>query len=166
VPRPPEGRDFAAEATLLLKPDPDLSVQVDVSVHVQVLESTKADLQAAAVQSAPSARAIPSALTTTRRQSRKPKVQSAPSARAIPSALTTTRRQSRKPKVQSAPSARAIPSESLALIDWQQAYLDLLAYKERKGLNNLLILPETPRQIVAQVPCTLIAEDSVLRPKT
>jgi hypothetical protein len=116
VPRPPEGRDFAAEATLLLEPDTDLSVQVDVSVHVQVLESTKADLQAAAVQSAP--------------------------------------------------SARAIPSESLALIDWQQAYLDLLAYKERKGLKNLLILPETPRQIIAQVPCTIIAEDSVLRPKT
>jgi hypothetical protein len=55
--------------------------------------------------------------------------------------------------------ARPIPPESLAFIDWQQAYLDLLAYKERKGLKNLLILPETPRQIIAQVPCTIVAED-------
>jgi len=116
VPRPPEGRDFAAEATLLLKPDPDLSVQVDVSVHVQALESGRAGLQSATVQSAQ--------------------------------------------------AARPIPPESLAFIDWQQAYLDLLAYKERKGLKNLLILPETPRQIIAHVPCTLIAEDSVLRPQT
>jgi hypothetical protein len=116
VPRPPEGRDFAAEATLVLTPDPDLSVQVDVSVHVHALESTRAGLQAAAVQSAQ--------------------------------------------------SACPIPPESLAFIDWQQAYLDLLAYKERKGLKNLLILPETPRQIIAQVPCTIVAEDSVLRPQT
>jgi hypothetical protein len=116
VPRPPEGRDFAAEATLVLKPDTDLSVQVDVSVHVQALESGRAGLQSATVQSAQ--------------------------------------------------AARPIPSESLAFIDWQQAYLDLLAYKERKGLKNLLILPETPRQIIAQVPCTLIAEDSVLHPQT
>jgi len=116
VPRPPEGRDFAAEATLLLEPDTDLSVQVDVSVHVQALESGRAGLQSA--------------------------------------------------KVQSAQAARPIPPESLAFIDWQQAYLDLLAYKERKGLKNLLILPETPRQIIAEVPCTIIAEDSVLRPQT
>jgi hypothetical protein len=116
VPRPPEGRDFAAEATLLLKPDTDLSVQVDVSVHVQALESGRAGLQSATVQSAQ--------------------------------------------------AARPIPPKSLAFIDWQQAYLDLLAYKERKGLKNLLILPETPRQIIAQVPCTLIAEDSVLHPQT
>lgn len=116
APRPPEGRDFAGEVTLVLAPDPRLSVQVDVSVHVQALESTRAGLQAAAVQS-----------------------------------------------VQ---LARPIPPESLAFIDWQQAYLDLLAYKERKGLKNLLILPETPRQIIAQVPCTLIAEDAVLCPQT
>jgi hypothetical protein len=92
------------------------SVQVDVSVHVQALESGRAGLQSATVQSAQ--------------------------------------------------AARPIPPESLALIDWQQAYLDLLAYKERKGLKNLLILPETPRQIIAQVPCTIIAEDSVLHPQT
>jgi hypothetical protein len=116
VPHPPEGRDFAAEATLLLQPDPDLSVQVDVSAHVQALESHTDGVREIAATSAQ--------------------------------------------------QACSIPPTSLALIDWQHAYLDLLAYKERKGLNNLLILPETPCQIIAHVPCTLIAEDSVLRPHT
>jgi len=68
--------------------------------------------------------------------------------------------------VQSAQSPHPIPSESLTFIDWQQAYLDLLAYKERKGLKNLIIRPEVPRQIIAQVPCTLVAEESVLRPQS
>jgi hypothetical protein len=99
-----------------LKPDPDLSVQVDVSAHVQALESHPDGVREIAATSAQ--------------------------------------------------QACSIPPTSLALIDWQQAYLDLLAYKERKGLNNLLILPETPRQIIAHVPCTLIAEDSVLCPHT
>jgi hypothetical protein len=116
VPRPPEGRDFAAEATLLLEPDTDLSVQVDVSVHVQALESGRAGLQSATAQSAQ--------------------------------------------------AARPIPPESLAFIDWQQAYLDLLAYKERKGITNLLIRPETLHQIVEQDTVKVVAEDSVLRPQT
>ena len=116
VPRPPEGRNFVAETTLLLEPDEKIPVQVDMSVHVQALESTRTGLYEA--------------------------------------------------KVQSAQSARSIPSQSLAFIDWQQAYLDLLAYKERKGLRNLLILPETLREIVAQSSCTIVAEDVVLHPQT
>jgi hypothetical protein len=63
-------------------------------------------------------------------------------------------------------AARPIPPESLAFIDWQQAYLDLLAYKERKGLKNLLIRPETLRQIIEQDTVKVVAEDSVLRPQT
>ena len=116
VPRPPEGRNFAAETTLVLTPDSNLSVQVDVSVHVQALESTKTGLYAAAVQSAQ--------------------------------------------------TARLIPPESLDFIDWQQVYLDLLAYKERKGLKNLIIHPEAPCHIITQVSCSIVAEDSVLRPQT
>jgi len=116
VPRPPEGRDFAAEATLLLKPDPDLSVQVDVSAHVQALESHENGLREVAA--------------------------------------TSARR------------ARPIPPKSLALIDWQQAYLDLLAYKERKGLKNLLIRPETLRQIIEQDTVKVVAEEAVLCPQT
>jgi|GEM_PF-1035623 len=69
-------------------------------------------------------------------------------------------------EVRSAQSPRPIPPESLVWVDWQQAYLNMLAYKERKGLKNLVILPEAPRQIVEQVPCTVVAEESVLRPQS
>ncbi|WP_210756802.1 hypothetical protein [Caldichromatium japonicum] len=68
--------------------------------------------------------------------------------------------------------SQAIPAESLDLVDWQQAYFDLLAYKERKGLTNLLIRPETIRQIVElkndkAVPvCTVIADERVIRPQS
>jgi hypothetical protein len=62
--------------------------------------------------------------------------------------------------------AQPIPQESLAWLDWQQAYLHLLAYKERKGLKNLVICPETLRQIIEQVPCTVVAEESVFRPRS
>lgn len=121
VPRPPEGRNFAAEKTLVLEPDPEIPVQVDLSVRVQTMESTATGLHTADVR---------------------------------------------------AGQAQAIPAESLDLVDWQQAYLDLLAYKESKGLANLLIRPETLRQIVALkndkgIPvCTVIADEQVTRPKS
>jgi len=116
VPRPPEGRDFAAQTTLVLEPDQNLAVQVDLSVRAQALESTQAGLRTA--------------------------------------------------NLQSAQSPRPIPPESLALVDWQQAYLELLAYKESKGLKNLVIRPETPRQIIEQVSCKVVAEESTLRPQS
>jgi len=59
-----------------------------------------------------------------------------------------------------------IPVESLAWVDWERAYLDLLAYKERKGWTNLVIRPDTPRQIIESVPCPLIADEAVVRPET
>ncbi len=62
--------------------------------------------------------------------------------------------------------AQKLPAESLAWVDWERAYLDLLAYKERKGLTNLVIRPDTPRQIIENVPCTLIADEAVVRPQT
>jgi len=116
VPRAPEGRNFDAEVTLLLKADPKLDVQVDLSMHVQYLKSEKDRLYVSMMQSFQ--------------------------------------------------SARPIPKESLAFIDWQKAYLDLLAYKERKGLMNMLIFPETPRQIAEQESCKIIAEDQILYPQT
>ncbi|HWP82432.1 MAG TPA: DEAD/DEAH box helicase family protein [Bacteroidota bacterium] len=115
VPRPPEGRDFAAEWMLLLEPDTDTSVQVDLSIRVQAIESTRLGLHTADVH---------------------------------------------------AGQARKIPSENLAWVDWQQVYLDLLAYKEHKGLSNIVIQPETPRRIIEQVPYTIIADDAVLRPQS
>ena len=59
---------------------------------------------------------------------------------------------------------RTIPAESLVLVDWEQVYLDLLAYKARKGWRNLIIRPETPRQLLGQINYTLIADASVVRP--
>jgi len=58
-----------------------------------------------------------------------------------------------------------IAHDSLALVDWEQVYLDLLAYKARKGWANLIIHPHTPRQLIEQVPYTLIADDAVVRPR-
>ncbi|MGB9671142.1 MAG: restriction endonuclease subunit R, partial [Halothiobacillaceae bacterium] len=115
VPRPPQGRDFAAETALLLEPDSRIRVHVDMSVKVPALESTRLGLPTADVR---------------------------------------------------AGQSQAIPAESLAWVDWQQAYLDLLAYKARKGWSNLVIHPETPRRIIDQVPCTIAADEAVLWPQS
>jgi len=115
VPRTPEGRDFAAETDLLLEPDPNIRLQVDMSVRVHTMESTALGIHTAQVR---------------------------------------------------AGHAQKIPSESLAWVDWDRAYLDLLAYKERRGLTNLVIRPDTPRRIIESVPCTLIADEAVVRPET
>lgn len=63
-----------------------------------------------------------------------------------------------------------IPTESLEYVDWEQAYLDLLEYKEQKGLTNLVIRPDTPiRILTTKEPArlyTLVAEDAVVNPTT
>lgn len=61
---------------------------------------------------------------------------------------------------------RQIPPESLILVDWEQVYLDLLDYKAHKGWHNLIIRPETPRQLIEQVSYTLIADETVACPRT
>jgi hypothetical protein len=43
-----------------------------------------------------------------------------------------------------------IPAQILDLVDWERVYLELLAYKTRKGFTNLVIRPEKLRAIVAQ----------------
>ncbi len=60
-----------------------------------------------------------------------------------------------------------IPPESLALVDWDRAYLDLLRHKEQKGLDNLVICPDAPRHILgAEQPVYhLIAEENVVKPR-
>ena len=64
-------------------------------------------------------------------------------------------------------SERVIPRESLDLVDWQQAYLDLIEYTEQKGLSNLCILPDALRRIVADGErYSLIADESVVRPRS
>ncbi|MBN1383244.1 MAG: DEAD/DEAH box helicase family protein [Deltaproteobacteria bacterium] len=57
-----------------------------------------------------------------------------------------------------------IASESLALVDWEQAYLDLLVYKERKGLKNFVIRPAAPRKIIENGNYTLVVDEAVVKP--
>ena len=115
VPRPEEGRDFAAETLLLLTPDANIRLRVDLSVKVQAMESSAQGLQTAQVQ---------------------------------------------------AGHGNTIPSESLALVDWEQAFLDLLDYKAHKGWANLLVRPEAPRAILENVSYALVADEAVFRPRT
>ncbi len=61
---------------------------------------------------------------------------------------------------------RQIPAASLALVDWERLYLDLLDYKTRQGWRNLIIRPETPRQLIGQITYTLIADEAVVCPRT
>ncbi|MCL5422001.1 MAG: restriction endonuclease subunit R, partial [Nitrospirae bacterium] len=65
---------------------------------------------------------------------------------------------------------QSIPTENLELVDWEDAYLDLLEYKERKGLANMAIRPDTLKQIVMAAEPTrlysLVADDSIVNPKS
>lgn len=62
--------------------------------------------------------------------------------------------------------ARSLPPESLAWVDLEQTYLDMLAYKARKGLTNIIIRPQTLPQIIEQVPCTFIADRRIFAPQS
>jgi hypothetical protein len=59
-----------------------------------------------------------------------------------------------------------IPPKSFSLVDWEQVYLDLLIFKERKGLKNLVIRPETPRSIIVEGNYTIRADKSVVEPRS
>jgi len=118
VPRVPEDRHFAAEAAIVLEPDPDMPpVRVDMSLKVQAMESGA------------------TGITTI----------DARAGRDLP-----------------------IPEESLCLVDWERAYLDLLEYKERKGLRNLVIPPDAPKSIITTTEperlYRLVADEAVVRP--
>ena len=64
-------------------------------------------------------------------------------------------------------SERLIPSESLELVDWESVYLALFEYKEQKGLANLVIRPDAPRNILqAEMPVyRLVAEEALVKPR-
>lgn len=68
-------------------------------------------------------------------------------------------------RVQSGHGGR-IPDETLTLMDWEQAYLDLLDYKARRGWSNLVIRPETPLLILEKATYTLNADPAVFKPST
>jgi len=119
VPRVPEDRTFAEEVDILLEPDRDIRVRVDMSLKVQALESGDDGVTPVAVRAG----------------------------RDVPR-----------------------PAASLDLVDWQKVYLELLEYKERKGLTNLAIRTKTPRMIVAMSEparlYSLVADESVVEPRS
>lgn len=63
---------------------------------------------------------------------------------------------------------RSIPDASLRLVDWERVYLELLDYKERKGMHNLAIRPDLPRAIFDNKKpsrlYSMIADDTVVTP--
>jgi len=115
APRPPAGRSFADERSLLLEADPKLRIQVNLAPRVVVMQGTTIGLHVASAQ---------------------------------------------------AGAERQIPAEKLALVDWQRVYLELLAYKERKGWSNLIIRPDTPQRLLPAIRYSLIAGDEVVNPST
>lgn len=120
MPRLKEGASFA-NVPILLEPDKSISVTVDLSVRLQVLEGKGSN---------------------------------------------------EHPLTKASSEPLAIPSQSLEWVDWRQIYLDVLAYKVKKGISNLVIRPTILRSIVEQTNedgaplCQLIADDNVIAPQT
>lgn len=115
APRPPTGRSFVEERSLLLAADPTLRVQVNLAPRVVMMQGTKIGLHVVSAQTG---------------------------------------------------GERQIPEENLALVDWQQVYLELLAYKERKGWSNLIIRPDMPQPLLQKIRYGLTAGDEVVNPVT
>jgi len=61
---------------------------------------------------------------------------------------------------------RQIPAASLALVDWERVYLDLLDYKAGRGWHNLIIRPQTPQNLITQIDYRLIADEVVVCPRS
>jgi hypothetical protein len=65
---------------------------------------------------------------------------------------------------------RFIPAESLELVNWEQAYLELIEYKEQKGFANLVVQPDAPRRIIAASSpgrlYGLVADETVVKPES
>lgn len=63
---------------------------------------------------------------------------------------------------------KRIPPESLDLVDWDAAYIDLMEYRDEKGYGNLAIQPAELRGIIAagESSYSLVADDAVIRPRS
>jgi len=64
-----------------------------------------------------------------------------------------------------APPRRFAP-EVLALLDWDRLYLDLLAFKNRRGWHNLLIPCQTMHAILESYQYTLYATEADVHPRS
>ncbi len=67
-------------------------------------------------------------------------------------------------------SERTIADERLMFVDWERVYLELLEYKTRQRMHNLVIRPEMPRALFDQkTPSRLysiVADDAIIQPDT
>ena len=65
---------------------------------------------------------------------------------------------------------RPVPPESLALLDWQDIYMELLEYKQSKDWDHYALSLETLREIMQTTDPvslhSLCADDALLRPKS
>ncbi len=116
IPRVDEGRDFKAEAEVVLEYVKEvLPVFMDVSAVVQSLGSDDSGIDGVSASSG---------------------------------------------------GYTVIPSESLDLVDWERVYLSLIEYKERKGMDNLVVHPAALKGIMEAKPYVyqLVAEESLTRP--
>jgi len=59
-----------------------------------------------------------------------------------------------------------IPKDMLNLLDWENIYLDLLAYKEQKELSNVVILPGKAKELMrsGSFKYEFIADDTLVHP--
>ena len=64
------------------------------------------------------------------------------------------------------PGGRRIPKDSLALIDMQDIYISLLRGKEAHRWDNMAICPDAPAEILRNAEYEIVAEDSVLKPRS
>ncbi|MCS7064247.1 MAG: hypothetical protein NZM04_09460, partial [Methylacidiphilales bacterium] len=62
---------------------------------------------------------------------------------------------------------QSIPAQSLDLVDWQQVYLDVLEYKQARGMSNLVVPSSAVlRTIAASNCCHIVAEAHMLLPQS
>ena len=116
VPAVPEGRDFAAETSIVLDEKEDIKVNLDLSVRTEAMKMGTDGVATVAAK---------------------------------------------------AGEGRPIEEKYLSLLDWTAIHLDLLDYKEAKGLRNLLIPPDAPRRIMEKrdpASYNLVADDAVFEP--
>ena len=59
-----------------------------------------------------------------------------------------------------------IPSGSFNLVDWDKVYLDMIDHKQRKGMDNLVVHPDSLKDIMHADPpfYRLVADESLTKP--
>ena len=118
IPRVDEGRDFKAEAEVVLEYAEGVGpASIDVSARVQSMDSARSGVEDSSASSG---------------------------------------------------QETVISDESLALVDWDRVYLSLMEHKERKGMDNLVILPTALKPIMeaGKKAYRLIAEESLTEPES